>query len=77
MKPIIEFITSASISTGICTSVDTTPLLTAVITFGVTLVTVVGSELIKFLVSYIRKKKQDLGLEETKDEEKKEGNNNG
>ena len=75
MKPVIEFITSASISTGICTSVDTTPLLTAVITFGVTLVTVVGSELIKFLVSYIRKKKQDLGLEETKDEQKKEDNN--
>ena len=75
MKPIIEFITSASISTGICTSVDTTPVLTAVITFGVTLVTVVGSELIKFLVSYIRKKKQDLGLEETKDEQKKEDNN--
>lgn len=75
MKPVIEFITSASISTGICASVDTTPLVTAIITFGVTLVTVVGSELIKFLVSYIRKKKQDLGLEETKDEQKKEDNN--
>lgn len=77
MKPVIEFITSAGISTGICASVDTTPLLTAVITFGVTLVTVVGSELIKFLVSYIRKKKEELGLNETREEDKKEGNNNG
>lgn len=75
MKPVIEFITSASISTGICASVDTTPLLTAVITFGVTLVTVVGSEIIKFLVSFIRKKKQELGLEDTKEEQKKEDNN--
>ena len=72
---IIKFITGASISTGVCVSADTSPLLTALITFGVTLITVVGSELIKFLVSYIRKKKQDLGLEETKDEQKKEDNN--
>jgi len=72
MKPIIEFITSASISTGICTAIDTKPLLTAVITFAVTFITVVGGELIKYLYSYFKKKREDLNAETKNEEDKKE-----
>lgn len=72
---LIKFITGASISTGVCVSADTSPLLTALITFGVTLITVVGSELIKYLTTYLRNKRQKLE-EDTKDE-KKDGEQNG
>ena len=72
---LIKFITGASISTGVCVSADTSPLLTALITFGVTLITVVGSELIKYLTTYLRNKRQKLE-EDTKDETK-DGEQNG
>ena len=60
------FLTSLAVST----SVDATPLLTVLITFATTLVTMVGGELIKFLVAYFKKKTKDL--EEKKEEENKE-----
>ena len=67
---LIKFITGAGISTGVCVSADTSPLLTALITFGVTLITVVGSELIKYLATYLRNKREKLeNKEETKDGE--------
>ena len=71
---LIKFITGASISTGVCVSADTSPLLTALITFGVTLITVVGSELIKYLTTYLRNKRQKLE-EDTKDETKDDKQN--
>ena len=71
---LIKFITGASISTGVCVSADTSPLLTALITFGVTLITVVGSEFIKYLTTYLRNKRQKLE-EDTKDETKDEKQN--
>ena len=52
-------------SLAICTSVDASPLLTALITFGVSIVTMVGGELIKYLVALLKKKREDL---EKKDE---------
>lgn len=72
---LIKFITGASISTGVCVSADTSPLLTALITFGVTLITVVGTELIKYLKTYLTNKRQKL--EEDIKEDKKDENNNG
>ena len=72
---LIKFITGASISTGVCVSADTSPLLTALITFGVTLITVVGTELIKYLKTYLTNKRQKL--EEDIKEDKKDENENG
>ena len=74
-ETLIKFITGASISTGVCVSADTSPLLTALITFGVTLITVVGSELIKYLTTYLRNKRQKL--EEDIKDETKDGEQNG
>lgn len=71
---LIKFITGASISTGVCVSADTSPLLTALITFGVTLITVVGTELIKYLKTYLTNKRQKLE-EDTKEDKKDEKEN--
>lgn len=57
-------------SLAVSTSVDATPLLTVLITFATTLVTMVGGELIKFLVAYFKKKTKEL--EDKKEEENKE-----
>ena len=52
MKTVLaEFAVSAGASTAICAGADTSPLLTALITFGVSIVTMVGGELIKYLVA--------------------------
>lgn len=48
------------VSTGVAMSVNAEPLLTALITLGVSLVTVVGAEAVKFLVAFIKKKRQDI-----------------
>ena len=57
-------------STVVATSVDASPLLTALISLGVTIVTVVGSELVKFLVAFFKKKTAEL--EGKKDEDKQD-----
>lgn len=74
-EALIKFITSAGISTGVCVSADTSPVLTALITFGVTLITVVGTELIKYLKTYLQKKREQL--EVTEKDETKDGDKNG
>lgn len=68
-----ELAVSVGTSTAVATSVDATPLLTALITFGVSIITMVGGEIIKFLVAYFKKKTNDLkqGEGENKDENKK------
>ena len=66
-----ELLVSTGSSLAICTSVDASPLLTALITFGVSLVTIVGGELIKFLVAYLKKKREDLEKQDKKKEVKK------
>lgn len=77
MSSSVIAVTELAVSTGtslaVATSVDATPLLTALITFGVSLVTIVGGELIKFLVAYLKKKTNDLkeGEGEKENENKK------
>ena len=56
--------TEIGIATGvtsiIATSVNAEPLITALIGFGVSLVTMVGGELVKFLVAFFKKKTKDI-----------------
>lgn len=54
----------------VATSVNAEPLLTALIGFGVSLVTMVGGELVKFLVAYFKKKTKDITGDDSKDEPK-------
>lgn len=63
---------TSTLATGIIsTSVSADPLLTALIGFGVSLVTMVGGELLKLLVAYLKKKTKEISKEEN---DKKEGN---
>ena len=63
---------TSTLTTGIIsTAVSADPLLTALIGFGVSLVTMVGGELLKLLVAYLKKKTKEISKE---DNEKKEGN---
>ena len=71
---VTELAVSTGTSMAVATSVNAEPLLTSLITFGVSLVTLVGGELIKFLVAYLKKKTNDLKEKdegENKDENKK------
>lgn len=67
-----ELLISTGSSLAICTSVDASPLLTALITFGVSIVTMVGGELIKFLVAFLKKKREDLEKKDKDKETKKD-----
>lgn len=53
----------------VATSVNAEPLLTALIGFGVSLITMAGGELVKFLVAFFKKKTKDLQEPEDKDKE--------
>ena len=66
-----ELTVSTATSTGICLAVNAEPLLTALITLGVSLVTVVGGKLVEFLVAWLQKKTKDIKEEDTKDGESK------
>lgn len=68
MNTIIELGVATTTSYAICSSVSADNLITALITFGVSLVTLVGGELIKFLVAYFKKKTKNLEDEEEKKE---------
>ena len=68
---IIEVGVAATASTVVATAVDASPLLTALISLGVTIVTVVGSELVKFLVAYLKSKTKKYE-EKEKEEDKHE-----
>ena len=74
-KAFAEFIVSAGASTAVCTGVDASPLLTALITFGISIISVVGGELIKFLIAYFKNKTTKLEKETRKEEEDKDVNN--
>ena len=67
-----EIAVATATTTAVATSVDASPLLTALIGLGVSIVTMVGGELVKFLVAYFKKKTKDLNPEEKQEEEKKE-----
>lgn len=64
-----ELAVSTFTSTLIANAVSTDALLTALITFGVSLVTIVGGELIKFLVAYFQKKTKELNDDKSKEKE--------
>ena len=65
----VEVGVSTGATVAVATAVNAEPLLTALIGFGVSLVTVVGGELIKLLVAYLKNKRSKY---ESVDE-KKEG----
>lgn len=55
-----EIAVSTATTSIISTSVNAEPLLTALIGFGVSIITMVGGELVKFLVAFFKKKTKDL-----------------
>lgn len=69
---IIEVGVATVTSTAVATSVDASPLLTALISLGVTIVTVVGAELVKFLVAFFKKKTDELNNKEKVEDKKEE-----
>ena len=66
-----ELLTATGASTAIAMTVNTEPLITALITFGVTLVTMAGGELVKFLVAFLKNKTEKYS-KDTEDKDKKE-----
>lgn len=64
---VIEVGIAAATSTVVSTAVDASPLLTALISLGVTIVTVVGAELVKFLVAFFKKKTEELEGKKSED----------
>lgn len=75
-ETLVKLGASFGISSAICISENTQPIITAVITFAVSLVSVVGGELIKLLVAYLKNKRSKYEATE-KVEDKKEDENNG
>ncbi|MBO7692513.1 MAG: hypothetical protein J6T10_07780 [Methanobrevibacter sp.] len=63
---------STATTSIVATSVDASPLLTALIGLGVSIVTMVGGELVKFLVAFFKKKTKDLQEPEDKQDKPKE-----
>lgn len=64
---LIEVGVSTGASMGVAMAVNAEPLLTALITLGVSLVTVVGTELVKFLTAWLKKKREDIEKEDKQD----------
>lgn len=62
---------STATTSLVATSVNAEPLLTALIGLGVSIVTMVGGELVKFLVAFFKKKTKDLQEPADKQEDKK------
>ncbi len=56
----IELGVATSVTTITSVSAQLDPLWTALIGFGVSLVTMVGGELVKWLVAYFKKKTKDI-----------------
>ena len=59
-----EIAVATATTTAVATSVNAEPLLTALIGLGVSIVTMVGGELVKFLVAFLKKKTKELQPEE-------------
>ena len=70
--PLAEVAVATGTSAAVATAVDASPLLTALISFGVAVVTVVGGELITLAVTWIKKKKEDIEKKDSKDKQDKE-----
>lgn len=65
-----EIAVATATTTAVATSVNAEPLLTALIGLGVSIVTMVGGELVKFLVAYFKKKTKDLNPDEPEEDKK-------
>ena len=65
-----EIAFATATTTAVATSVNAEPLLTALIGLGVSIVTMVGGELVKFLVAYFKKKTKDLNPDEQEEDKK-------
>ena len=70
--PLAEVAVATGTSAAVATAVDASPLLTALISFGVAVVTVVGGELITLAVTWIKKKKEKIENEDSKNKQDKE-----
>ena len=57
-------------STVLAESLSLEPLWTALITFGVSVVTLVGGEIIKWLVAYFKKKTHDIEEQDSQENKK-------
>lgn len=68
MNALIEVGVSTVATTMVATNVNADTLLTALIGLGVSIVTVVGGELVKFLVAYLKNKTKKLESNENKKE---------
>lgn len=62
-----EIAVSTVATSVVATAVSAEPLLTALIGFGVSLVTMVGGELVKFLVAFLKKKRENIEKEDKSD----------
>lgn len=60
----IELGVATASSLGISYAVSADPLLTALITFGVSVVTIVGTEAIKLAVAWLKKKRENIEKED-------------
>lgn len=64
---VIEMGVATTASTGVALAVNAEPLLTALIALGISLVTVVGGELVKYLTAWLKNKREKLEKENTED----------
>ena len=67
-----ELAVSTASTTIVATSVNAEPLLTALIGFGISLVTVVGGEVVKLLVAFLKKKREQIEGKEKAEEAEQE-----
>ena len=64
MNSLVEIGIATIGTTAIATNVNADALLTALIGLGISIVTVVGGELVKFLVAFLKKQTQKYSKEE-------------
>lgn len=55
-----ELAVATGVTTAVSMSVNADPLITALIGFGVSLVTMVGGELVKYLVAFFKAKREKI-----------------
>ena len=55
-----ELVVATGVTTAVSVSVNADPLITALIGFGVSLVTMVGGELVKYLVAFFKDKREKI-----------------
>lgn len=70
MNTAIELTVATGTSTGVALAISAEPLLTALIAFGISLITVAGGELIKFLTAWLKSKREKIEKGDIEDEQK-------